>query len=71
MARHKGLTFYEKKKKISKETIREIFSTIFCCFAAILLASVIVFSVGMQVSVIGVSIESCASKWRGSSDQQI
>lgn len=56
MARRKGLTFYEKKKKISKETIHEIFSTIFSCFAAILLASVIVFSVGIKVSVIGVSM---------------
>ncbi len=56
MARNKGLTFYEKKKKISKDTIHEIFSTIFCCFAAVLLAYVIVFSVGMKVSVIGVSM---------------
>lgn len=56
MARHKGLTFYEKKKKISKETIHEIFSTVFCCFIAIFLASVIAFSVGMKISVIGVSM---------------
>lgn len=56
MTRRKGLTFYEKKKKISKETIHEIFSTMFSCFAAIFLASVIVFSVGMKVSVIGVSM---------------
>lgn len=56
MARHKGLTFYEKKKKISKETIHEIFSTVFYCFAAVLLAFVLVFSVGMKVSVIGVSM---------------
>lgn len=57
MARHKGLSFYEKKKRISKEMIREIFGTFFYCFAAILLAFVIVFSVGMKISMIGVSME--------------
>ena len=57
MARHKGLTFYEKKNRISKEMIREIFALLFYCFAAILLAFVIVFLVGMKVSVIGVSME--------------
>ena len=57
MARHKGLTFYEKKKKISKEMIREIFALLFYCFAAVLLAFVIVLLVGMKVSVIGVSME--------------
>lgn len=55
--RKKGLTFYEKKKKISKNTVREIFSTLFYCFAAILLACVLVFSLGMRTSVIGVSME--------------
>lgn len=57
MARHKGLSFYEKKKRISKEMIREIFVTFFYCFAAILVAFVIVFSVGMKISMIGVSME--------------
>lgn len=56
MARRKGLTFYEKKKKISKEMIHEIFSTLFYCFAAILLAVVIVFSFGIKISMIGVSM---------------
>ena len=28
MAKHKGLSFYEKKKKISKGMVREIFSVI-------------------------------------------
>ncbi|MCI8354276.1 MAG: signal peptidase I [Lachnospiraceae bacterium] len=57
MARKKGLTFYEKEKKISKSMIREIFSTVFCAFAAVFVAFVIVFSVGMKVGVIGVSME--------------
>lgn len=56
MAKRKGLTFYEKKQKISKEMIHEIFSTLFYCFAAILLACVIVFSFGMKISMIGVSM---------------
>lgn len=57
MARHKGLTFYEKKKHISKEMVREIFSTLFYCFVAVLIAFVLVFTVGARVSVIGVSME--------------
>lgn len=57
MARYKGLSFYEKKKKISKEMIREIFDTVFFCFAAVLIAFVLVFSFGMRISVIGVSME--------------
>lgn len=57
MARKKGLTFYEKEKKISKSMIREIFSTVFYCFAAVLVAFVIVFSVGMKAGIIGVSME--------------
>lgn len=57
MARHKGLTFYEKKKRISKAMVHEILATLFYCFAAVLLAFVIVFLVGMKISVIGVSME--------------
>lgn len=57
MARHKGLSFYQKKKKISSNTIREIFGWIFGVFTAIFLAFVVVFSVGMNTGVIGVSME--------------
>ena len=57
MARKKGLSFYEKEKKINKATIHEIFSTLFYSLAAILLAFVLVSSVGMKVSMIGVSME--------------
>ena len=53
MARKKGLTFYEKEKKISKAMVREIFITIFFALVAILIAFVIVFSVGMKVSFVG------------------
>lgn len=57
MARKKGLTFYEKEKKISKAMIHEILVTLFCACAAILAAFVIVFSVGMKVNAVGVSME--------------
>ncbi len=57
MARKKGLTFYEKEKKLNKAMIREIFSTLFYTLVAVLLAFVLVYSVGMKVSMIGVSME--------------
>ena len=57
MARHKGLTFYEKKKRFSREIVREIFITIFYCFAAALVAFVFLFAAGMKVTMIGVSME--------------
>ena len=57
MAKHKGLSFYEKEKKINKSTIHEILSTLFYCGVAVLLAFVLVFSVGMKISMVGVSME--------------
>ncbi len=57
MARKKGLTFYQKKKKISAALMKEIWSYIFLITATILVAFVLVFSVGMKTSVIGVSME--------------
>lgn len=55
--RRKGLSFYEKKKKINAGVLREIFGMIFGTFAAIFLAAVLVYSVGMRTNVIGVSME--------------
>lgn len=57
MARKKGLTFYEKEKKINKSTIHEILTTLFYCGVAVFLAFVLVFSVGMKISMVGVSME--------------
>lgn len=57
MTRRKGLTFYQKKKKLNMVLIRDIFSWIFWIFASALLAVVIVFCIGMQTSVIGSSME--------------
>lgn len=57
MARRKGLTFYQKKKKLNIVLVREIFSWLFWIFASILLAVVTVFCIGMRTSVIGPSME--------------
>lgn len=59
MARHKGLSFYKRKKKISANTMKEIASWLFGIFTAVLFAFVIIVSVGMQISMIGVSMEQC------------
>ncbi len=55
--RSKGLSFYEKKKRISSRVLREIFTMIFGTLAAVLVAAVLVFSVGIRTNVIGVSME--------------
>lgn len=57
MARHKGLSFYRKKKKVSSKLIHEIFSYIFGIVAAVFIAFVLVSSVGISTSVIGASME--------------
>lgn len=57
MARRRGLTFYQKKKKLNIVVVKEIFSWIFWIFASMLLAVVMVFCIGMKTSVIGPSME--------------
>lgn len=57
MVRRKGLTFYQKKKKINITIVKEIFSWLFWIFASMLLAVVTVFCIGMKTSVIGPSME--------------
>ena len=56
MARRKGLTFYQKKKKLNINLVKEILSWIFWIFVSVLLAVVTVFCVG-KTSVIGSSME--------------
>lgn len=53
----KGLSFYKRRKKISASLLREIFSYLLIVFIASLLAVVLVYSVGMRTSMIGVSME--------------
>lgn len=59
MGRRKGLTFYQKKKKLNMVLIKEIASWIFWIFVSAFLAVVLVYCVGMKTSVIGSSMESC------------
>lgn len=53
----KGLSFYEKKKKVNTHVLKEIFGMVFGTFAAIFLAVVLTFSMGMRTNTIGVSME--------------
>ncbi len=56
--RKRGLTFYQrKKKKISVSLIKEIFSYIICILTAVLIAVVLVYTFGMSINVIGISME--------------
>lgn len=57
MSKRKGLSFYKKKKKLSAGVIHEIWSYIFLVFATVLVAFVLVYSIGMKTNVIGVSME--------------
>lgn len=57
MAKRKGLTFYQKKKKLNTKVIKDIAETLVGSIVVIFLAFVIVFSVGMRTSVIGDSME--------------
>lgn len=57
MARHKGLSFYQRKKKISAAVLREIFNWIFGILAAGFIAVVVVCFFGMTTHVVGVSME--------------
>lgn len=55
--RHKGLSFYKKKKRISAALVKEIMVWCFGIFAAVLIAFAVVYAVGMSTSMIGVSME--------------
>lgn len=57
MGRRKGLHFYQKKKKINRNLLREIALYIFCILAAAFVAGVLVFCFGIRTSVIGDSME--------------
>lgn len=59
MGRRKGLTFYQKKKKLNIVLIKEIASWFFWIFVSAFLAVVLVYCIGMKISVIGSSMEPC------------
>lgn len=56
MSRKKGLHFYQKKKKLNKSVLRECATALFYMAAAVLLAFVLVFCMGIKTSVIGDSM---------------
>ncbi len=57
MAKKNGLTFIQKKKRLSPQLIREIFSTMFAVCITIVFAFLLIYAFGMRISVIGVSME--------------
>jgi signal peptidase I len=57
MAKHKGLSFYQKKKHISSKLLSEILSWLFSVAAVIFLGIVTVYFFGMSSNVVGNSME--------------
>jgi signal peptidase I len=65
MARHKGLSFYRRKKKINSAILREISSWIFGILAAVFIALVLDYFLGMTTNVVGASMESTLYNGQG------
>lgn len=59
--RHRGLSFYRKKKKISAALVREIITYIFGICVSVFIAFVVVYAFGMSTGVVGVSMEPALS----------
>jgi len=57
VARRKGLTFYQKKKRLDPKLLKDIMELLVGGAVAVFLAFVLVFSIGMRTSVIGDSME--------------
>lgn len=57
VARRKGLTFYQKKKRLNPRLLKDVMEMLVGGAVAVFLAFVLVFSVGMRTSVIGDSME--------------
>ncbi|MDE7199047.1 MAG: signal peptidase I [Lachnospiraceae bacterium] len=57
VARRKGLTFYQKKKRLDPRLLKDVMELLVGGAVAVFLAFVIVFSIGMRTSVIGDSME--------------
>ena len=55
--KHKGLTFYQRKNKISTSIAKEVMSWIFTILMAVFLAFMVTYAVGLRTNVIGVSME--------------
>ena len=57
MAKRKGLTFYQKKKRLNPRMFKDVVEVLVGGTVAVFLAFVLVFSIGMRTSVIGDSME--------------
>lgn len=57
MARNKGLSFYKRRKKINTAILKDTFSWIFGILAAVFIACVANYFMGMTTNVVGVSME--------------
>jgi len=57
LARRKGLTFYQKEKKINSTLLKDIFEMMIGTLVVIFLAVALTYFVGMRTSVIGDSME--------------
>lgn len=57
MSKIRGLSFYRKKKKISSAMVREVLSWIFGISAAVFIAAVLNYTLGMTTNVVGASME--------------
>ena len=55
--KRKGLTFYQKKKKINVSVAKEVGSWIFTVVMAVFLAFMVTYAVGLRTNVVGVSME--------------
>ena len=58
MARHKGLSFYKRRKKISIGIVKEVLVWFFLLALSVFLALTLVFFFGMTTDVVGVAMES-------------
>ena len=70
MARRKGLTFYQKKKKLNIALIHEIISWIFWIVMSIILALLVVYCIGMKTSIIGSFYGTQSVQWTGDFPEQ-
>lgn len=57
MEKRKGLTFYQKKKRLNPRMFKDVVEVLVGGTVAVFLAFVLVFSIGMRTSVIGDSME--------------
>ncbi len=52
----KGLSFYTKKKTLSKSLLHEIFSWVFLMFVSVITALIFTFAAGMSIRMLGISM---------------